>query len=65
MKPGSLPGDEGMSWSGAETNWQVSFSCPIEQVMNHLAGLPLAGIRDDGGNLEDLFDRLYENGGDS
>ena len=65
VEHGTLPKDGGMSWSGAETNWQVTFSCPIEHIMDHLAKLPLAGIRDDGGNLEDLFDRLYEDGGDA
>ena len=60
MVSGALPSGEGLHWTGSDTNWQLCYDHPLEEVMKRLATLPLAGVRDDGGSLEDLFDRLYE-----
>ena len=59
LKPERLPGGPSFQWSGNGRQWQVRFSCPMEQLMAELADLPVAGVRDDRGNLEELFDRLY------
>ena len=59
VEAAALPREGGLRWSGAETSWQVQFDCELEEAMAMLASLPLASVRDDGGHLEDLFDRLY------
>lgn len=60
MQQEALPTDDGLQWTGANTNWQVRFQCSLEQAMAHLSTLPMASVRDDGGHLEDLFDQLYQ-----
>ncbi|MEE2907162.1 MAG: ABC transporter ATP-binding protein [Planctomycetota bacterium] len=60
MRQDDLPTNDGLQWTGANTNWQVRFQCSLEQAMAHLSTLPMASIRDDGGHLEDLFDQLYQ-----
>ena len=64
MASEALPSGEGLHWTGSDTNWQLRYDQPLEEVMKRLATLPLAGVRDDGGSLEDLFDRLYDAAGE-
>ena len=56
----SLPTDGGLSWTGNGVDWQVSFETPLESVTRQLSTLPLASLKDDSSNLEDLFERLYD-----
>lgn len=60
MDAASLPKNDGLSWTGEGLNWQVSFKAPLEDVTRLLSTLPLASLKDDSSNLEDLFERLYE-----
>ncbi|MCH2132805.1 MAG: ABC transporter ATP-binding protein [Phycisphaerales bacterium] len=62
-----LPEGPGFTWTGSGRNWKLQFSGPLEAALQQLGSLPLASVRDDGGNLEDLFDVLYERtvGGDA
>ena len=65
MDISDLPEHDGFSWSGAGMNWQLSYSSSLEAVVQQLSSLPLASIKDDSSNLEDLFERLYETGSES
>ena len=58
----SLPTDGGLSWTGDGIDWQVNFETTLETVTRQLSTLPLASLKDDSSNLEDLFERLYEDG---
>ena len=60
MDANSLPVGGGLSWTGEGVNWQVGFDMSLEDVTKQLSQLPLASIKDDSSNLEDLFERLYE-----
>ena len=62
MDADSLPNGDGLSWTGSGVNWQVGFETSLEEVARRISGLPLASIKDDSSNLEDLFERLYEHG---
>ena len=55
----SLPEKPGLRWTGSGTSWKLRFDRPLGEVLLLLGPLPVTGIRDDG-NLEDLFDRLYD-----
>lgn len=54
-----LPHADDWQWSGAGTDWRVEFDCELEEALAALHALPLAGIRDGSGRLEDVFDSLY------
>ena len=65
MDISDLPKQDGFSWSGAGMNWQLSYTSSLEAVVQQLSSLPLASIKDDSSNLEDLFERLYVTGSES
>lgn len=54
-----LPQHDGWEWEGAGTRWRVAFDAPLQDVLPRLEALPLAGIRDGSGRLEDVFESLY------
>ena len=55
-----LPSNPAFKWTGSGLHWKVQFSCPLEELMAELCSLPIAGLRDDRANLEELFDHLYK-----
>ena len=59
MELHQLPAGSAFEWSGSGCQWRVRFSCPLEELMSALSTFPIAGLRDDRGNLEELFDQLY------
>ena len=59
MTSDRLPSGPAFRWTGSGSHWKVEFSCPLEELMAQLSSLPIAGLRDDRANLEELFDRLY------
>lgn len=56
----SLPKGAGLEWTGLGASWQLRFDRPLGEVLLLLGRLPVSGIRDDAGSLEDLFDNLYD-----
>ncbi|HEX9793024.1 MAG TPA: ABC transporter ATP-binding protein [Planctomycetota bacterium] len=54
-----LPDSPHFQWSGSGERWNLTLDCPLEQVLPQLAALPLAGVRDASGGLEELFEALY------
>jgi len=59
LQAADLPQAENLSWSGAGTRWQLAFTGELADVLPHLSKLPLAGLRDASGGLEDVFETLY------
>ncbi len=55
----SLPTDDNFEWSGQGHRWRLAYSGPLESVLSRLQHLPLAGIRDGSGRLEEVFEALY------
>lgn len=55
----SLPDAPGWSWEGAGTRWRLSFEGALAPTLARLESLPLVGIRDGSGRLEDVFESLY------
>jgi len=57
---GQLPeGPEIGAWNGSGTRWRLQFRGELAALLPRLAALPLAGIRDSGGRLEEVFETLY------
>ena len=54
-----LPAREGWSWEGSGTRWRLHFEEDLPITLSRLEGLPLVGIRDGSGRLEDIFESLY------
>ncbi|MDG2207854.1 MAG: ABC transporter ATP-binding protein [Pirellulales bacterium] len=54
-----LPQQPGWQWQGHAERWTLQHRDPLEKVLAHIAELPLAGIRDAAGSLEEVFDTLY------
>ena len=54
-----LPTRAGWSWQGQAARWTLQHNDAVEEVLAVIAGLPIAGIRDGGGSLEEVFDALY------
>ena len=54
-----LPTRTGWSWQGQATRWTLQHNDAVEEVLAVIAGLPVAGIRDGDGSLEEVFDALY------
>lgn len=54
-----LPQAQGLVWKGADKHWRVQFSGSVEEVLPLLATLPIAGLRDASGGLEEVFEALY------
>jgi ABC-2 type transport system ATP-binding protein len=59
MEPNQLPSADGVQWKGSGTRWRMSFTGTLQQALEMLPGLPIAGIRDGAGRLEDVFESLY------
>ena len=59
MEHDQLPVAEGVQWQGSGTRWRMSFTSTLQEAMELLPGLPIAGIRDGAGRLEDVFESLY------
>jgi ABC-2 type transport system ATP-binding protein len=59
MDAGELPSAAGVQWKGSGARWRMSFSGSLQEAMELLPGLPIAGIRDGAGRLEDVFETLY------
>lgn len=54
-----LPQAPDLHWKGADTHWRLQFDGTVEQVLPRLADLPIAGLRDASGGLEEVFEALY------
>lgn len=59
-----LPQAPGFRWKGADTHWRLQFEGTVEDVLPRLATLPIAGLRDASGGLEEVFEALYGPGED-
>ena len=57
-----LPQRGDWRWQGQATRWSLQHNDAVESVLAVIAELPIDGIRDGGGSLEEVFDALY--GGD-
>lgn len=55
----ALPRGDGLAWSGSGTSWTLEIQGPLEQALPALRGLPLAGLRNAAGSLEEVFEALY------
>jgi len=54
-----LPNADGWQWEGSGTRWRLQFEGELEHTLERLSSLPLAGVRDGSGRLEEVFDSLY------
>lgn len=54
-----LPDGADFTWNGAGTRWILEFRGPLEEALPRLRALPLAGVRNAAGSLEEVFDALY------
>ncbi len=63
MDRDQLPVHAAWRWQGQATRWSLHHNDPVEKVLAVIAELPINGIRDGGGSLEEVFDALY--GGDA
>lgn len=54
-----LPQIADAHWQGEGIRWQLAFQGNLEEVLRSIQALPLAGLRDASGSLEDVFDALY------
>lgn len=54
-----LPQDPSLHWRGEGQHWQLSFEGELAKVLPHLQKLPLVGLRDASGGLEEVFEALY------
>lgn len=54
-----LPEAEGLLWTGSGTHWRLQFQDSVESVLPLLGTLPIAGLRDASGGLEEVFEALY------
>ncbi len=54
-----LPTGDGVDWQGEGTRWRMSFTSNLQSALELLPGLPITGIRDGAGRLEDVFESLY------
>lgn len=59
MELEQLPTADGVQWQGSGTRWRMSFTSTLQNALELLPGLPIAGIRDGAGRLEDVFESLY------
>ena len=55
----TMPSASGVTWSGKDLHWKMHFEGSMETVMHLLEDLPIAGLRDATGGLEDVFEALY------
>ncbi len=54
-----LPAGSDWIWQGQSTRWSLQHHNPVEEVLAVISKLPIAGIRDGSGSLEEVFDALY------
>ncbi|MCH2100384.1 MAG: ABC transporter ATP-binding protein [Planctomycetes bacterium] len=54
-----LPERPGWDWEGAGTRWRLTFEDDLAFTLARLQSLPIVGIRDGSGRLEDVFESLY------
>lgn len=54
-----LPIAPGITWSGKGTRWKMHFEGDMENAMALLQSLPMTGLRDASGGLEEVFEALY------
>ena len=54
-----LPDAPGITWSGEGSRWRMNFEGNMENAMALLQSLPIAGLRDASGGLEEVFEALY------
>ena len=54
-----LPAGSDWIWQGQATRWSLQHKDAVEEVLAVISKLPVAGIRDGGGSLEEVFDALY------
>lgn len=59
LEASALPDAPGWSWEGAGTRWRLEFEGELAPTLARLDSLPLIGIRDGSGRLEDVFESLY------
>ncbi|MAA51808.1 MAG: hypothetical protein CMJ41_01965 [Phycisphaerae bacterium] len=57
--PEQLPRASSISWEGHGEAARLVYQGQLESVLSTIDGLPIKSIRDDSGDLEQLFDRLY------
>jgi ABC-2 type transport system ATP-binding protein len=55
----ALPVWAGWNWRGQGKRWTLSYHGYTEEILPALKDLPIAGIRDVHGSLEEVFDALY------
>ncbi|MDA0667267.1 MAG: ABC transporter ATP-binding protein [Planctomycetota bacterium] len=55
----TMPKAPGITWSGKDALWKMYFDGPMENAMALLQDLPIAGLRDASGGLEEVFEALY------
>ena len=54
-----LPAASTVTWEGHGDSARLVYQGPLESVLSTIDALPIKSIRDDSGDLEQLFDRLY------
>lgn len=59
VESSELPQAPGWNWEGAGTRWRLAFEDELAPTLARLETLPLVGIRDGSGRLEDVFESLY------
>jgi ABC-type multidrug transport system ATPase subunit len=59
VEKSQLPTGAGLEWQGANKRWRLKFEGRLEDILPLLQNLPIAGMRDGTGRLEDVFETLY------
>lgn len=59
MELAALPQAPSLQWRGSGQHWQLRFEGELADVLPHLHELPLVGLRDASGGLEEVFEALY------
>ena len=54
-----LPDGQGLRWEGEGVRWRLEFDGALEQALARISELPVRGIRDASGGLEEVFEALY------
>lgn len=55
----ALPAGPELRWTGDGRRWKLEFAGPLERLLPRLQALPIAGLRNTGGSLEEVFEALY------
>ena len=64
VTPDQLPSDSTLDWKLHGDTARVTYQGPLESILPGFDELPIRSIRDESGDLEQLFDRLYTDDGD-